>query len=79
MSVCRHCNRLAFDGPSYASTLVAGEAMPKLLADLESRIIPCVTAVCPRCERISVLSDGSQEAALETIFMWQRLKEWIDK
>lgn len=79
MSVCRHCAGLVFDATSYASVLVSGGAVPPVLADLESRIIPCVTAVCPDCERISVLSDGSQESALGTIFMWQSLREWIDK
>jgi hypothetical protein len=45
---------------------------------LEERIIPCVTAVCPECDRVSLISDGSTESMLGSIYMWQRLREWID-
>ncbi len=40
--------------------------------------MPCVTAVCPKCEHVSVLSDGTMESLLGTVYMWQRLREWID-
>jgi hypothetical protein len=80
MSVCRHCASPAFDARSYASVLVAGGAkeLQSIITDLESRIVPCVTAVCPECQRVSVLSDGSTESLLCTIFMWRQLREWID-
>ena len=80
MSRCRHCNHLEFNKASYASVLVAGGAdgLHEIIADLESRIVPCVTAVCPKCEHVSVLSDGSTESLLCTVYTWQRLREWID-
>jgi hypothetical protein len=80
-SLCRHCSDLKFNKGSYASVLVTGgaDALHTTIADLESRIVPCVTAVCPKCEHVSVLSDGSTESLLCTLYMWQRLREWIDK
>ena len=80
MTVCRHCSKLSFDDKSYASVLVVGsiEGLEKTIEDLESRIMPCVSALCPRCEKISVLSNGTTESLLCTVFMWQRLREWID-
>lgn len=80
-TICRHCASLRFDSTSYASVLVAGGSdgrMPSLVEDLESRIVPCITAVCPKCERVSVLSDGTLESLLCTVYTWQRLREWID-
>ena len=80
MSVCRHCASSSFNPASYASVLVTGGAdgLPTTLSDLESRIVPCVTAVCPQCEKVSVVSDGSTESVLGTIFLWQKTREWID-
>jgi hypothetical protein len=76
--LCRHCHCASFDDKTYASVLVSsGKLMPEIQS-LETRIIPCVTAVCPTCDRVSVLSDGTTESVLCTLFMWQRLKEWID-
>ena len=80
MSVCHHCASSSFNPSSYASVLVTGgiDGLPKLIRDLESRIVPCVSAVCPKCQKVSVLSDGSTESVLGTIFMWQKTREWID-
>ncbi len=66
------------DSRTYASVLVAGNALLATVESLERRIIPCVTAVCPNCDRVSLISDGSTESMICSIFMWQRLKEWID-
>ena len=79
-TICRHCTRTTFDTKTNASVLVTGgvEGFASTVADLESRIVPCVSAVCPTCERISILSSGTTESLLCTVYMWQRLKEWID-
>ena len=79
-TVCRHCSPPTLNGGSYAAVLVtsSAEGLPAMLGDLESRIIPCVSAVCPVCERISILSDGSTESVLCTVYMWQRMRQWID-
>jgi len=58
--------------------LVAGNVLLKTVELLEKRIIPCVTAVCPECDQISLISDGSTESMICSIYMWQRLREWID-
>ena len=80
-TLCRHCASLAFDRVSYSSVLVTGgtDGVQTTIADLEARIVPCITAVCPVCERVSVLSDGSLESLLCTVYMWQRLRDWRDK
>lgn len=79
-SLCRHCSDVKFDQTSYAAVLVTGkEELHATIDTLEQRIVPCVTAVCPKCEHVSVLSDGSTESLLCTLYMWQRLREWIDK
>ena len=79
-TVCRHCTRSRFQNKTYASVLVTGgtDGLATALSDLESRIVPCVSAVCPSCEKISVLSNGTTESLLCTVYMWQRLKDWID-
>ena len=79
-AICRHCASLSSNSKSYASVLVTGdnESLDRTLANLESRILPCVSAVCPKCEKISVLSNGTTESLLCTVYMWQRLQEWID-
>jgi len=79
-SLCRHCSDVKFDQNSYAAVLVTGkDQLHTTLTALEQRIVPCVTAVCPKCEHVSVLSDGSTESLLCTLYMWQKLREWIDK
>ena len=76
---CRHCAGFSLDDRStYASVLVAGDVLHITVERLEQRIIPCVTAVCPDCDQISLISDGSTESMIGSIFMWQRLREWID-
>ena len=80
MTRCRHCAHFSFDEreSTYASVLVAGNVLLETVELLEKRIIPCVTAVCPQCDRISLISDGSTESMICSIYMWQRLREWID-
>lgn len=79
-SVCRHCESIRFDPKTYASVLVAGgdDGLRRTLEEVEARIVPCVTAVCPKCERVSVLSDGSTRSVLGTIRTWRMFREWID-
>jgi len=77
--VCRHCSKIKF-GTSYASVLLlnGGDNVMKTITELESRQIPCVSAICPKCERVSVLSDGSIDSLLRTVYMWTKTREWID-
>ena len=76
---CRHCAGFSLDDRrTYASVLVAGNVLQTMVESLEQRIIPCVTAVCPECDQVSLISDGSTESMICSIFMWQRLREWID-
>jgi hypothetical protein len=76
---CRHCAGFSLDDrTTYASVLVAGNDLCNTVESLEERIVPCVTAVCPECDRVSLISDGSTESMLCSIYMWQSLREWID-
>ena len=77
---CRHCASLFLGQESYASTLV-GEPGGFLCTakSIEERIIPCVTAVCPDCGRVSLLSDGTMESCVRTVAMWRRVAEWVDQ
>lgn len=78
--LCRHCAKVSLmDRATYSSVLITGtDTMKTTVESLEERIIPCVTAVCPACNRVSLISDGSIESMLCSIYMWQRLQEWID-
>ena len=78
-TVCRHCAKTIFNDKTYASVLVATSTLMADISSLETRVIPCVTAVCPTCDRVSVISDGTTESVLCTIFMWRQLKPWIDQ
>ena len=76
---CRHCAGFSLeDRITYSSVLVAGSALKRTVESIEERIIPCVTAVCPSCDRVSLISDGSTESMLCSIFLWQKLGKWID-
>ena len=78
-NVCRHCSKAEF-ATSYASVLLldGSDNVTKTVSELESRQIPCVSAVCPNCERISVLSDGGIDSLLRTVYLWTKMREWID-
>ena len=76
---CRHCNPFPLKD-TYASILVGnGEArLLDTLDSLEQRLIPCVTAVCPQCGKVTVLSGGTTPSVVNTIVMWKHLRPWID-
>jgi hypothetical protein len=75
---CRHCTHLALGPETYASALVGNGSLLKAVESIENRIIPCVTAVCPVCGRVTVLSNGTAASCVRTVAMWRRLAEWVD-
>lgn len=76
---CRHCKGFSFASPSYASVLTFdGQSPSTILPSLESRCIPCVSAICPVCDRISIITDGSMESFVRTVHLWKHFGEWID-
>jgi hypothetical protein len=78
---CRHCTHIGLGLDTYASVLVVGDKKGGLVNTIESmekRIIPCVTAICPECGMVSLLSNGTSESCLRTVVMWRRLAEWVD-
>lgn len=76
---CRHCADIAPDETSYASVLVGnGDPMRSVVESIEARIIPCVTAVCPKCGRVSLLSNGTPASCVRTVAMWRRMASWVD-
>jgi hypothetical protein len=77
---CRHCENIPLCDESYASVLVGDTGCFLRTAQLiEKRIIPCVTAVCPDCNRVSLLSSGTMESCVRTVAMWRRVAEWVDQ
>jgi hypothetical protein len=64
---------------SYASTLVGNGNLLNTIQSVEARIIPCVTAVCPDCGRVSLLSNGTLQSCVRTVAMWRRMAEWLDQ
>ena len=75
---CRHCHPFAMV-ETYASRLMTdGKTLVDMVATLEERIIPCATAMCPKCEHVSILSAGDVGSVVNTIIMWKRLAQWID-
>jgi hypothetical protein len=76
---CRHCANLHLTESSYASVLVGDGSLMSTAQSVETRIIPCVTAVCPDCGRVSLLSNGTLESCVRTVAMWKRLAEWVDQ
>jgi hypothetical protein len=75
---CRHCVGLSVKDESYASVLVGNGSLQRTIAEIETRVIPCVTAICPECGRVSLISDGTLESGVRTVAMWRRLAEWVD-
>jgi hypothetical protein len=64
---------------TYASALMGDDGkLMDTIESMETRIIPCVTAVCPKCGRVSILSDGTIASCVRTVAMWRRLAEWLD-
>jgi hypothetical protein len=78
MTCCRHCAGISLGATSYASTLVGNGSLLTTVESIEARIIPCVTAVCPACGRVSLLSNGTPASCVRTVAMWRRLAEWVD-
>ena len=80
MTCCRHCEQVVLGPETYASVLVSnnGSSLLATVESIENRIIPCVTAVCPVCARVTVLSNGTPASCVRTLAMWHRLAEWLD-
>lgn len=75
MASCRHCVSASFE-PSYASVALLGTRdLRDSVELLESRgIVPCVSAVCGKCGRLSVLVRGDERAPfVHSLAMWERL------
>ncbi len=71
---CRHCTKVP---STYSAVLISGNTDPAQYMERveEIGIIPCVTAVCGDCNRISVIAyDGSCAHALG---MWMKYGNFI--
>lgn len=78
MPICRHCTPFAL-GDTYASQILTqGVPLLQFVETMELRIIPCATAVCPQCGKVTVLSGGTTPSVVNTIVMWKHLRPWID-
>ena len=77
MPLCRHCHPFELKD-SYASRVLAPESLQALVESLEERIIPCATAVCPACDRVTILSEGDERSVVQTLVTWKLLARWVD-
>lgn len=77
---CRHCAQvgLLLGQDTYASVLVGDGDLLTKIESIEQRIIPCVTAICPECGMVSLLSNGTHASCLRTVAMWKLLAGWLD-
>ena len=79
MTSCRHCHPREFQ-TSYASTVLLGnEDLKSAIETLENRgIVPCVTAVCGKCGKLSVVMyQGSADPYVHSLAMWNCLGRFL--
>ena len=76
---CRHCHPKPFER-SYASVILLGQQDLRASVDeLESKgIMPCLTAICPECSKLSVIYNADDIAPfVHTIALWKRLGPYL--
>jgi hypothetical protein len=79
MPICRHCVPFTL-ADTYASRLLThGTPLGEFVDNLEHRIIPCATALCPECGNVTIISKGTTPSVINTIVMWHHLRRWIDE
>lgn len=67
--------------PTYASVLLLGSAVELVSAveELEAQIRPGVTAVCPKCDRVSLVAeDGSAGSVVHALLVWKCFGPFLD-
>ena len=75
---CRHCSAFAFTR-SYASVALLGEEdLQTSVEQVESQgIVPSVTAVCPRCNRVTVILCENEAPYVHVVGVWRRLGAFL--
>ena len=80
MIECRHCARVDVDAvpPSAALALVleANKDLRSAVEELEAEgVLPCLTAVCPVCKRVSILVEDGGYA--HVLALWKRVRPFL--
>lgn len=82
MIKCRHCTRspAEMEEPSAASVLILGEkSILSAVEELEAEgVLPCLTAVCPNCQRISILTEEGHGACAHVLGLWARMRPFLE-
>ena len=79
---CRHCAAIDLDAKmSYAARILLApdQTLRSMVEKLEAEIRPGVTAVCPECDRVSIITqDGSAGAFAHTLGLWRVFGPFLD-
>ena len=78
MPICRYCSPFSLQDTYASQILTQGVSLQEFVETMEHTIIPCATAVCPQCGKVSLLSAGNTPSVVNTIVMWKHLRRWID-
>ncbi len=75
---CRHCQPRPFT-KSYASVALLGqESLEHAITDLENRgIVPCVTAICGKCNKLSTIMYDVEEPHLHSLVIYKILGKYL--
>lgn len=75
---CRHCHPQPFT-ESYASVALLGtESLEHAVERLEGRgIVPCLTAVCGACNKLSAILYDVEEPYLHTLVLYEHLGHYL--
>lgn len=75
---CRHCDPLDFRR-SYASVALLGRRdLREAVENVEARgIVPCITAVCPRCGKLSLIVHDARAPYVHALAVWDRVGGYL--
>ena len=78
MTSCRHCVPIEFRR-SYASVALLGDGdLQASVENVEAQgIVPSVTAVCPGCNRITVILCENGAPYVHVVGVWRRLGPFL--
>ncbi len=81
MPECRHCTKEVDMSATYASVVFLGRDTPLVspVVDLEAQIRPGITAMCPKCDRVSIVcEDGGSDSCLHVLWLWRCFGPFLD-
>lgn len=74
---CRHCYPIALNPTASSVLLLGARDLKAAVEEVETEIVPSVTALCPKCKRISILAPELDVA--HPLWLLRRLRPFLDK